>query len=108
MIRQSGLTAAGLNFVEIHNKVAEMNPQSSHPLRLCLLVTAMFIETMVFSAAALAQLEGAQLDFQKPGTVLPLEQSASRGITTRDPSSIIKCKDEYWVFYTGRGVPSYH
>jgi arabinan endo-1,5-alpha-L-arabinosidase len=20
----------------------------------------------------------------------------------------VKCKDEYWVFYTGRGVPSYH
>jgi len=40
--------------------------------------------------------------------VLPLEQSASRGITTRDPSSIVKCKEEYWVFYTGRGVPSYH
>jgi arabinan endo-1,5-alpha-L-arabinosidase len=39
---------------------------------------------------------------------LPLEQSASRGITTRDPSSIVKCGDEYWVFYTGRGVPSYH
>jgi arabinan endo-1,5-alpha-L-arabinosidase len=40
--------------------------------------------------------------------VLPLDQSASRGITTRDPSSIVKCKDEFWVFYTGRGVPSYH
>ena len=26
----------------------------------------------------------------------------------RDPSSIVKCKDEYWVFYTGLGVPSYH
>ena len=41
-------------------------------------------------------------------TVLPLEQSASRGIRTRDPSTIVKCKDEFWVFYTGRGVPSYH
>ncbi|HLH53055.1 MAG TPA: arabinan endo-1,5-alpha-L-arabinosidase [Verrucomicrobiae bacterium] len=39
---------------------------------------------------------------------LPLEKSASRGITTRDPSTIVKCKDDYWVFYTGRGVPSYH
>ena len=36
-----------------------------------------------------------------------LEKSASRGIVTRDPSTIIQCKDEYWVFYTGRGVPSY-
>jgi arabinan endo-1,5-alpha-L-arabinosidase len=41
-------------------------------------------------------------------TVLPIEQSASRGIRTRDPSTIVKCKDEFWVFYTGRGVPSYH
>jgi arabinan endo-1,5-alpha-L-arabinosidase len=54
----------------------------------------------------------AQSGITKPGSqnaipVLPLEQSASRGITTRDPSSIVKCKDEYWVFYTGRGVPSY-
>ena len=39
---------------------------------------------------------------------LPLGQTASRGITTRDPSTIVKCKDEFWVFYTGRGVPSFH
>lgn len=38
---------------------------------------------------------------------LPLEQTASRGIITRDPSSIVKCKNEFWVFYTGRGVPSF-
>ena len=29
---------------------------------------------------------------------LPLEQTASRGITTRDPSTIVKCKDEFWVY----------
>lgn len=39
---------------------------------------------------------------------LPLEETASRGVITRDPSSIVKCKDEYWVFYTGRGIPSFH
>lgn len=55
----------------------------------------------------------AQADAARPGSeqsipVQPLERSASRGITTRDPSSIVKCKNEYWVFYTGRGVPSYH
>lgn len=55
-----------------------------------------------------AQIGVAKSDSQNPSTVLPLEQSASRGITTRDPSSIVKCKDDYWVFYTGRGVPSYH
>src|SRR5256885_8390738 len=41
-------------------------------------------------------------------SVLPLEESASRGVSARDPSDIVKCKDEYWVFYTGRGVASYH
>lgn len=32
----------------------------------------------------------------------------SRQVRVHDPSTIVKCKDEYWVFYTGRGVPSYH
>jgi arabinan endo-1,5-alpha-L-arabinosidase len=32
----------------------------------------------------------------------------SRGIRVHDPSTIVKCDNEYWVFYTGRGVPSYH
>ena len=39
---------------------------------------------------------------------LPLSQTASRGIVTRDPSTIVKCKNEFWVFYTGRGIPSFH
>jgi arabinan endo-1,5-alpha-L-arabinosidase len=28
-------------------------------------------------------------------------------VRVHDPSTIVKSKDEYWVFYTGRGVPSY-
>ena len=32
----------------------------------------------------------------------------SRGVHVHDPSTIVKCEDEFWVFYTGRGVPSYH
>jgi arabinan endo-1,5-alpha-L-arabinosidase len=44
-------------------------------------------------------------DSWKPG--LPLNQTASRGITTRDPSTIVKCKNEFWVFYTGRGIRSF-
>ena len=31
----------------------------------------------------------------------------SRGVRAHDPSNIVKCKDEYWIFYTGPGVPSY-
>jgi arabinan endo-1,5-alpha-L-arabinosidase len=32
----------------------------------------------------------------------------SRGIHVHDPSAIVKCGDEYWIFATGRGVASYH
>ncbi len=38
----------------------------------------------------------------------PLDQSAARQIVTRDPSTVVQCEDEFWVFYTGRGIPSYH
>lgn len=68
---------------------------------------AMWIATLVFSVTAFAQTNAAKSDPQPSFPVLPLDQSASRGVVTRDPSSIVKCKDEYWVFYTGRGVPSY-
>jgi arabinan endo-1,5-alpha-L-arabinosidase len=37
-----------------------------------------------------------------------LQKLGSRGVGVHDPSTIVKCKDEYWIFYTGRGVPSYH
>ena len=38
----------------------------------------------------------------------PLETNASRGVTTRDPSTIVRDGANYWVFFTGRGVPSIH
>ena len=73
-------------------------------LRLCVALTAGFLWT----AHSRAQSDDGKSGEEKSVHVLPLEQSASRGIVTRDPSSIVSCKDEYWVFYTGRGVPSYH
>jgi arabinan endo-1,5-alpha-L-arabinosidase len=60
---------------------------------------------------ALVTVAHAQTNFESDvdlANVRSLEESASRGIVTRDPSDIVKCKDEYWVFYTGHGVPSYH
>lgn len=50
---------------------------------------------------------GAGTNFQ---TQVSPEMAAfgSRGVHAHDPSTIVKCKYEYWVFYTGRGVPSYH
>lgn len=79
------------------------------PLRQRLSLTATLAGMLAGFITANAQSAAAA----KPGSaavwpVLPLDQSASRGIVTRDPSDIVKCKDEYWVFYTGRGVPSYH
>ena len=31
-----------------------------------------------------------------------------RNAFVHDPSTLIKCKDEFWVFATGRGVASWH
>ncbi|HXR08244.1 MAG TPA: arabinan endo-1,5-alpha-L-arabinosidase [Candidatus Acidoferrum sp.] len=38
----------------------------------------------------------------------PLAPFVIKNVTVHDPSTIVKCKDEFWVFYTGGGVPSYH
>lgn len=38
----------------------------------------------------------------------PLDEAASRGVTARDPSTIVRDGDTFWVFYSGRGVPSLH
>lgn len=59
--------------------------------------------TVGVTFSAPSQLSGIRLIYPAK----PLEESASRGIVTRDPSTIVKCQDEYWVFYTGRGVPSF-
>ena len=36
----------------------------------------------------------------------PLEATASRGVTARDPSTIVREGDTFWCFFTGRGTPS--
>jgi len=36
----------------------------------------------------------------------PLTSTASRGVTARDPSTIVREGDTFWCFYTGRGTPS--
>ena len=88
-------------------KLASMKLIRGNPRSWRIPSAAMLTGMLAFSTAANAQPELAKSGSEKSIPVLSLEQSASRGITTRDPSSIVKCKDEYWVFYTGRGVPSY-
>ena len=34
-------------------------------------------------------------------------ETVNRGVRAHDPSTLIKCNDEYWVFCTGPGVRSY-
>lgn len=58
-------------------------------------------------AALLASPLRADADNPRFSPGLPLEQAASRGVTTRDPSTIIKCGDDFWVFYTGKGIRSF-
>ena len=84
-----------------------MKAYQNYSLSLSSLFAAGYLGAQVCSFSAQAQVDSAKTAVQKSYPVLPLEQSASRGITTRDPSSIVQCKDKYWVFYTGRGVPSY-
>jgi arabinan endo-1,5-alpha-L-arabinosidase len=35
-----------------------------------------------------------------------LRRNGSRGVRCHDPSTIVKCKDEYWTFITGANTPS--
>jgi len=35
-----------------------------------------------------------------------IERPRERGVWVHDPSTIVKCKDEYWLFATGRGIAS--
>ena len=99
--------AATLKLDRIHSILAWMKPKLSYPFGQRLLLGATLMAALSCSIAAQAQADAARPGSQQSIPILPLEQSASRGVTTRDPSSIVKCKDEYWVFYTGRGVPSY-
>jgi arabinan endo-1,5-alpha-L-arabinosidase len=99
---------SSLNPDQIPSKLSAMKLIRGNPLIRRILRAAMLIEILAVSSTTNAQSDPAKSDPGKQSVVLPLEESASRGISTRDPSSIVKCKDEYWVFYTGRGVPSYH
>ena len=37
-----------------------------------------------------------------------LKMHGNHGMRVHDPSTIVKCKDEYWVFATGPGIVSWH
>ncbi len=102
-----GLVAV-LNLIRFHRTLTGMKPKQNYLRSPRRLLAAMILGTLAFSATVIAQTNYARPEFRNSFPALPLEQSASRGIVTRDPSSIVKCGDEYWMFYTGRGLPTFH
>jgi arabinan endo-1,5-alpha-L-arabinosidase len=74
-----------------------------------------FLHRIAAGSLVIALLAVASAQQTRPATTAPsaddqtrLTQLGSRGVRVHDPSTIIKCKDEYWVYYTGRGIPSWH
>ncbi|MBI5768307.1 MAG: arabinan endo-1,5-alpha-L-arabinosidase [Verrucomicrobia bacterium] len=67
---------------------------------LCALALALALPVALHSAEATAT------DADKAAQAR-LVQLGSRGVRAHDPSTIVQCGDEYWTFYTGRGVPSW-
>ena len=43
-----------------------------------------------------------------PTTAATLSRLGDRNLRLHDPSAVVRCKDEYYLFSTGAGVPSYH
>jgi arabinan endo-1,5-alpha-L-arabinosidase len=84
-----------------------MNAKLNQLLRSRSLGAVLFFGVVAFSASAPAQSESTRTNAPQIYPALPLERSASRGVVARDPSSIVKCQDEYWVFHTGRGIPTF-
>ncbi|HEV3167079.1 MAG TPA: arabinan endo-1,5-alpha-L-arabinosidase [Isosphaeraceae bacterium] len=69
------------------------------------------LSAAAIAAAGLDRAEAQQAPASKteadPTAAARVQELGSRGVRVHDPSMIVKCKDEYWVFYTGLGVPSY-
>jgi hypothetical protein len=64
--------------------------------------------TVLASGAVMSGSPGAPLEpFTNSATASGIAPGI-RNAVVHDRSTIIRCKDEYWLFYTGRGVPSWH
>src|SRR5580700_1318084 len=59
-------------------------------------------------AICLAAFASFQCALRADETAADLQPSATRLVRAHDSSTIVKCKGEYWVFCTGRGIPCYH
>ena len=77
-----------------------MNP--SHHFSSCSLTRIKILALCLATAASGLSV----LVANEPGA--DLQPAATRSVRAHDPSTIVKCKDEYWCFCTGRSLPSYH
>lgn len=74
------------------------------------------INGLVIGAMVVTLASGSPWGRSSPATVGELDSSVTaagvapyvRNVYVHDPSTLIKCGDEFWVFATGRGVPSWH
>jgi arabinan endo-1,5-alpha-L-arabinosidase len=60
---------------------------------------------VVLTLACGSMASGAEADASTNGALLLLGR---RDVSVHDPSTIVQCKNEYWVFATGRGIVSRH
>jgi len=85
-----------------------MNRSTSRMQILMLVALLAGLALLLSTANAQPRRPGFQQQEMDPAAQARLEQLGSRGIRIHDPSTIVKCKDTYWVFCTGRGTPSYY
>jgi len=86
---------------------AKMESFFSHFQRTIVIVSALLFG-FSFPIQTVAAQTQAIVSATSPGLAAQPVTFGSRQVRAHDPSAIVKCKDEYWIFYTGRGVPSYH
>src|SRR6185312_4225378 len=77
---------------------------SSKPMKATLAVLAISLLAILHPALA----QQWQQSFSNAPATPEMAALGSRGVRVHDPSTIVKCESEYWLFYTGRGVQSYH
>jgi arabinan endo-1,5-alpha-L-arabinosidase len=67
------------------------------------------VAVLVSAVAVIAFAQSAPTSAMDPNSAAAfLQKMGKRPIRVHDPSTIVKCKDQYWMFCTGRGTPSFH
>src|SRR5450432_1195798 len=70
--------------------------------------TKLITITSLLSATILVALAYPQSTTPARDPQAVLHNLGARNVGVHDPSAINKCKDDYWIFFTGNGTPSIH